>query len=35
ARSQQKILPLDIAKEKARYGATTRGGIGISMPASL
>ena len=26
------IKPLDIAKEKDRYGATTRGGIGISAP---
>jgi catechol-2,3-dioxygenase len=26
------IKPLDIAREKARYGATTRGGIGISTP---
>ncbi len=28
------IRPLDIAKEKARYGAQTRGGIGISVPAT-
>jgi len=28
------IRPLDIAKEKARYGADTRGGIGISVPAT-
>lgn len=27
------IRPLDIAEEKRRYGATTRGGVGISMPA--
>jgi catechol-2,3-dioxygenase len=27
------IRPLDIAKEKRRYGATTRGGVGISIPA--
>jgi catechol-2,3-dioxygenase len=26
------IKPLDIAREKARYGATTRGGVGISTP---
>lgn len=26
------IRPLDIAAEQARYGATTRGGIGISTP---
>jgi catechol-2,3-dioxygenase len=25
--------PLDLAKEKARYGAQTRGGVGISVPA--
>jgi catechol-2,3-dioxygenase len=25
--------PLDIAKEKRRYGAQTRGGVGISVPA--
>lgn len=25
--------PLNIAKEKDRYGATTRGGVGISIPA--
>jgi catechol-2,3-dioxygenase len=27
------IRPLDIAKEKARYGGTTRGGVGVSVPA--
>jgi catechol-2,3-dioxygenase len=27
------IRPLDLAKEKARYGADTRGGVGISIPA--
>jgi catechol-2,3-dioxygenase len=27
------IRPLDITAEKRRYGATTRGGIGISVPA--
>jgi catechol-2,3-dioxygenase len=26
------IRPLDLAKEKARYGADTRGGVGISVP---
>jgi len=26
------IEPLDIAKEKQRYGATTRGGVGVSTP---
>ena len=29
-----RIQPLDLAKEKARYGATTRGGVGVSTPAS-
>jgi catechol-2,3-dioxygenase len=27
------IRPLDLAKEKARYGGQTRGGVGISIPA--
>jgi catechol-2,3-dioxygenase len=27
------IKPLDIAKEKARYGGGTRGGVGVSTPA--
>jgi catechol-2,3-dioxygenase len=27
------VRPLDLAKEKARYGADTRGGVGISVPA--
>ena len=27
------IKPLDIAKEKLRYGASTRGGVGVSAPA--
>jgi catechol-2,3-dioxygenase len=31
ARSQ--IRPLDLAREKERYGAETRGGVGISIPA--
>ncbi|WP_436758800.1 VOC family protein [Streptosporangium sp. V21-05] len=26
------IKPLDIAKEKERYGAETRGGLGVSIP---
>jgi hypothetical protein len=29
------MRPLDLAAEKERYGATTRGGIGISFPASV
>jgi len=28
-----KIAPLDLAREIARYGAETRGGVGISVPA--
>lgn len=28
-----KIAPLDLAKEIERYGAETRGGVGISVPA--
>ena len=28
-----RIQPLDLAKEKARYGAQTLGGIGVSRPA--
>jgi catechol-2,3-dioxygenase len=30
-----RILPLDIAKEKARYGGDTRGGLGISVPLGV
>ena len=26
------VKPLDIAREKARYGASTRGGVGVSTP---
>jgi catechol-2,3-dioxygenase len=29
------VAPLDLAKEKARYGGTTRGGVGISVPANV
>jgi catechol-2,3-dioxygenase len=32
--ARRRISPLDLAKEKARYGADTRGGIGISVPAA-
>ncbi|WP_449065386.1 VOC family protein [Planomonospora algeriensis] len=28
-----RIRPLDIAREKERYGAHTRGGVGVSIPA--
>jgi catechol 2,3-dioxygenase-like lactoylglutathione lyase family enzyme len=31
--ARKRIGPLDIAKEKARYGAATRGGVGVSVPA--
>lgn len=30
-----RIRPLDIAAEKERYGATTRGGIGVSVPVGV
>lgn len=29
------IRPLDIAREKARYGGDTRGGLGISIPLGV
>ena len=31
--ARKRIGPLDISKEKARFGGQTRGGVGISMPA--
>jgi catechol-2,3-dioxygenase len=31
--ARKRIRPLDIAREKVRYGAHTRGGVGISVPA--
>jgi|SRR5581483_5869568 len=30
---RMRIAPLDIDREKQRYGADTRGGVGISIPA--
>ncbi len=33
--ARKSIRPLDLAKEKQRYGATTRGGVGISQPVGL
>lgn len=30
--ARKRIGPLDLAKEKERYGAQTRGGVGISVP---
>jgi catechol-2,3-dioxygenase len=35
AQGRDRILPLDITKEKARYGADTRGGLGISIPVGV
>ncbi len=31
--ARKRIQPLDLVKEKARYGGSTRGGVGISVPA--
>jgi catechol-2,3-dioxygenase len=31
--ARKRIAPLDIEREIARYGADTRGGVGISIPA--
>jgi catechol 2,3-dioxygenase-like lactoylglutathione lyase family enzyme len=31
--ARKRIGPLDLTKEKQRYGAQTRGGVGISIPA--
>ena len=33
ATSHEGVLPLDLPRDKQRYGATTRGGVGISIPA--
>jgi hypothetical protein len=30
--ARKRIGPLDLAREKQRYGATTRGGVGVSTP---
>jgi len=35
AQGAARILPLDLAKEKARYGGQTRGGLGISVPLGV
>jgi hypothetical protein len=29
------IRPLDLSREIARYGADTRGGVGVSVPAAI
>ena len=31
--NRKRIRPLDLEREKRRYGAETRGGVGISAPA--
>jgi catechol 2,3-dioxygenase-like lactoylglutathione lyase family enzyme len=31
--ARKQIRPLDLAREKERYGAQTRGGVGVSVPA--
>ncbi|HEY0639032.1 MAG TPA: VOC family protein [Pseudonocardiaceae bacterium] len=31
--ARKRIGPLDLGREKARYGGTTRGGVGVSVPA--
>jgi hypothetical protein len=31
--ARERIGPLDLAREKERYGPDTKGGIGISVPA--
>ncbi|MEU3169501.1 VOC family protein [Streptosporangium sp. NPDC006930] len=31
-KGRSRIKPLDIAREKERYGAETRGGLGVSIP---
>ena len=31
--ARRRIGPLDLAREKDRYGPDTKGGIGISVPA--
>ncbi len=33
--SRLRIDRLDLARDKQRYGATTRGGVGISLPSSF
>jgi catechol-2,3-dioxygenase len=33
--ARKRIGPLDLAREKQRYGATTRGGLGISIPVPI
>jgi catechol-2,3-dioxygenase len=33
--AREQIRPLDLEREKRRYGADTRGGVGISVPAEV
>jgi catechol 2,3-dioxygenase-like lactoylglutathione lyase family enzyme len=33
--ARSSIRPLDLAREQRRYGAATRGGVGISVPAGV
>ena len=33
--ARKRIGPLDLEREKQRYGADTRGGVGISIPATV
>ncbi len=33
--AREKLRPLDLEREKARYGASTPGGTGVSAPAAL
>jgi catechol-2,3-dioxygenase len=35
ARAVKGALPLDLAKERKRFGGTTLGGVGVSRPAAL
>jgi hypothetical protein len=30
-----RMEPLDIAAEKVRFGGSTRGGVGVSIPAAV
>jgi hypothetical protein len=32
--ARKRIGPLDLEREKRRYGADTRGGVGISVPTA-
>jgi len=32
---RERMAPLDIAAERARFGGSTRGGVGVSSPAAV